>query len=90
MADDSEYGRPDGVLGSFAPTPEPIPAYTPPPPTVAPEAREAFGRPAGAGPYAPPASDRLAATAGAIRRRPVLTGLGRDVWTHAHRHRRGL
>ncbi len=59
MADDSEYSRPDGVLGSFEPVVEPFAAYTPPPPTVPPEVREAFGRPSGAGAYAPPAEDRL-------------------------------
>jgi S1-C subfamily serine protease len=55
----TEYARPDGVFGSFEPLAPAVPAYTPPPPTVSPEERAVFGRPAGAGAYAPPVADRL-------------------------------
>jgi S1-C subfamily serine protease len=58
--DDSGYRRPDGLTDTFAPRTSP-PTYTPPPPTVAPQDQEAFGRPTGAGPYAPPLGDRVSA-----------------------------
>jgi S1-C subfamily serine protease len=56
--DDSGYRRPEGLTDTFAPRPTP-PVYTPPPPTVAPQDQDAYGRPTGAGPYAPPVSDRV-------------------------------
>jgi S1-C subfamily serine protease len=59
-AADSEFVRPPGVAGSFARSDEPVPAYQPPPPTVSPEVAAVFGRPFGAGAYAPPAEARLA------------------------------
>ncbi len=58
-ADDTAFRRPDGADAGFAVRTEP-PAYTPPPPTVAPAERDAFGRPAGAGAYAPPVGERIA------------------------------
>jgi len=53
-----DYRRPDGVAGSFAPRPS-QPAYSPPPATVAPEDEQVFGRPAGSGPFNPPAGARV-------------------------------
>jgi S1-C subfamily serine protease len=53
-----DYRRPDGVTGSFAPRPEP-PTYAPPPPTVPPAEQETFGRPAGAGAFAPAPGTRM-------------------------------
>ena len=45
-AADGDYARPSGVDDSFAPR-DPEPPYSPPPPTVSPEERAEFGRPAG-------------------------------------------
>jgi S1-C subfamily serine protease len=56
---DAEYARPAGVEGGFAPRGEP-PQYAPPPPTVAPEDRAVFGRPHGAGSFAPAPGERIA------------------------------
>jgi S1-C subfamily serine protease len=56
--DDSGYRRPEGLRDSFEPRPTP-PAYTPPPPTVAPEDSAVFGRPPGAGAFAPGPGDRV-------------------------------
>ncbi len=58
VGDDSGFRRPDGADAGFAPRAQP-PNYTPPPPTAAPAEREIFGRPAGAGAYAPPADQRV-------------------------------
>jgi S1-C subfamily serine protease len=55
---EAAYRRPDGLQDSFAPRETP-PAYSPPPRTVSPEERELFGRPSGAGAYAPPAGERV-------------------------------
>ncbi len=55
---DDAYRRPPGLSDPFEPRPEPTP-YTPPPPTVSPEERTAYGRPQGAGPYAAPAGERM-------------------------------
>ena len=52
------FQRPPDVPGGFAPREE-VPPYVPPPPTVAPEDRARYGRPAGAGSYAPPATERI-------------------------------
>ncbi|HEY7009893.1 MAG TPA: trypsin-like peptidase domain-containing protein [Jatrophihabitantaceae bacterium] len=57
-ADDAAFRRPEGLSGSFAPSPEP-PAYRPPPPTVPPELRETYRRPEGAGAYDPGPGDRV-------------------------------
>jgi S1-C subfamily serine protease len=59
--DDAAFARPAAVGGSFAPRDEP-PAYLPPPPTVSPDDRARFGRPAGAGSYAPPPGERVGPT----------------------------
>jgi S1-C subfamily serine protease len=56
--DDSGYRRPDGLQDSFVPRPA-VPAYTPPPRTVAPQDAEAFGRPQDAGAFAPGPGDRV-------------------------------
>jgi S1-C subfamily serine protease len=56
--DAAPFGRPDGVSGGFAPRTEP-PAYPPPPPTVSPAERNAFGRPAGSGAFAPTPGERI-------------------------------
>ncbi|MGN6608688.1 MAG: trypsin-like peptidase domain-containing protein [Jatrophihabitans sp.] len=58
---DGAFGRPDGVAGGFAPRAEP-PAYAPPPPTVSPAEQAVFGRPQGAGAFAPAPGERLAPT----------------------------
>jgi S1-C subfamily serine protease len=58
--EDAFYRRPEGLPDTFAPRATP-PAYTPPPPTVAPEDRAAYGRPSGAGAYAPPPGERVTA-----------------------------
>ena len=58
-ASDEVFRRPAGLTDSFAPRQDP-PPYTPPPPTVSPEERAEYGRPQGAGPYAPPVGERLA------------------------------
>ena len=57
-APDAEFRRPDGVDGGFAPRAEP-PRYTPPPPTVSPQERAVFGRPASGGSFAPAPGERL-------------------------------
>ncbi|MBV9593878.1 MAG: trypsin-like peptidase domain-containing protein [Actinobacteria bacterium] len=57
------WSRPAGVEGSFEPNDAP-PAYTPPPPTVSPEDRASFGRPAGAGEFDPPPGERMPARHG--------------------------
>ena len=57
---DDAYRRPPGLSDPFEPRQEPVP-YTPPPPTVSPEERTAFGRPDGAGPYAAPVGERIVA-----------------------------
>src|SRR5919197_2993747 len=57
-ARDEDYARPPGVDGAFAPHVEP-PEYRPPPPTVSPQERAVFGRPAGAGPFAPAPGERI-------------------------------
>ena len=59
--DDQAFARPPAVDAPFAPRDEP-PAYVPPPPTVSPEDRARFGRPAGAGSYAPPSGERIGPT----------------------------
>ncbi|HEY8301146.1 MAG TPA: trypsin-like peptidase domain-containing protein [Jatrophihabitans sp.] len=56
--DDEAFRRPPGLREPFQPRPE-QPAYTPPPPTVSPEQRDEYGRPAGAGPYAAPPGERI-------------------------------
>jgi S1-C subfamily serine protease len=56
--EDLAYARPDGLADPFEPR-EPAAAYQPPPPTVSPQDQAQFGRPAGAGEYAPPPGDRL-------------------------------
>ena len=55
---DDAYRRPPGLSDPFEPRPAPQP-YSPPPPTVSPEDRTAFGRPDGAGPYAAPVGERI-------------------------------
>jgi S1-C subfamily serine protease len=72
VADD--FARPDGVFGSFEPQ-RAEPAYAPPPPTVSPEDRTAFGRPAGAAEFAPPPGERLAPRHGVVVP-PVPPGSG--------------
>ena len=52
------FGRPDGVESGFSTRPAP-PAYTPPPPTVAPEEQATFGRPQPGAVFAPLAGERL-------------------------------
>ena len=52
------FHRPPDVPGSFAPRDE-VPPYVPPPPTVPPEDRARYARPAGAGSYAPPQHERI-------------------------------
>jgi S1-C subfamily serine protease len=56
--DADAFTRPDGVEDGFAPRP-PDPAYAPPPPTVSPEERAVFGRPPGAGEFAPLPGERI-------------------------------
>jgi S1-C subfamily serine protease len=58
VSEDEFFRRPAGLNDAFAPRQDP-PPYTPPPPTVSPEERETYGRPAGAGAYAPPVGDRV-------------------------------
>jgi S1-C subfamily serine protease len=58
-SDDDAYARPDGVFGGFEPQPPVVP-YSPPPPTGSPQEQAVFGRPPGAGEYAPPPADRVA------------------------------
>ncbi|HEY2299730.1 MAG TPA: trypsin-like peptidase domain-containing protein [Jatrophihabitans sp.] len=55
---DEAFRRPPGLNDPFAPR-RPPPPYTPPPPTISPEDRAGFGRPDGAGPYAPPVGERV-------------------------------
>jgi S1-C subfamily serine protease len=57
-ADDDVFRRPGGLSSSFEPNPDP-PEYSPPPPTVAPDEADVFGRPAGAGAYLPRPGDRV-------------------------------
>jgi S1-C subfamily serine protease len=57
-AEDELFRRPDGLAASFAANPEP-PSYSAPPPTVAPDEIDVFGRPAGAGAYLPRPGDRV-------------------------------
>ena len=52
------FRRPDGVESAFGARPQ-QPIYTPPPPTVSPDERAAFGRPSGAGAYAVPTGERI-------------------------------
>ncbi|HEU5267337.1 MAG TPA: trypsin-like peptidase domain-containing protein [Jatrophihabitans sp.] len=52
------YERPAGVAGGFAPRDTP-PTYTPPPATVSPQERAVFGRPPGAGAFAPAPGERI-------------------------------
>lgn len=56
--DGIDYSRPAGVQAPFAPHSPELP-YAPPPPTVSPEERAVFGRPAGAAQFDPPATDRV-------------------------------
>ncbi|HZZ96218.1 MAG TPA: trypsin-like peptidase domain-containing protein [Jatrophihabitantaceae bacterium] len=56
--DDSGYRRPEGLRDCFEPRPTP-PAYSPPPPTVAPQDSAAFGRPPGSGAFDPGPGDRV-------------------------------
>lgn len=53
------FARPPGISGGFADRDEP-PAYTPPPPTVPPQDRARYGRPSGAGAFAPTPGERIA------------------------------
>jgi S1-C subfamily serine protease len=72
-----EYARPPGVEDSFAPR-EPEPPYSPPPPTVSPQERAAFGRPAGTdAQFAPRPGERIA-PAHRIAAPPVPPGLVRE------------
>jgi S1-C subfamily serine protease len=57
-APDEAFARPPGVEDGFAPHIEP-PAYQPPPPTVSPQERAVFGRPPGAGAFAPAPGERI-------------------------------
>ncbi|SHH27168.1 serine protease, S1-C subfamily, contains C-terminal PDZ domain [Jatrophihabitans endophyticus] len=57
-AKDDAYGRPAGVSGGFAPHDAPE-AYQPPPPTVSPDERATYGRPAGADAFEPGPGERL-------------------------------
>jgi S1-C subfamily serine protease len=58
VADEAAFVRPPGVDGSFASRSEP-PAYTPPPPTASPQEAAVFGRPPGAGSFAPAPGERI-------------------------------
>lgn len=55
---DAAYARPDGVSGGFEPRQQPEP-YREPPPTVSPAEQAVFGRPAGAGAFAPGQGERV-------------------------------
>jgi len=57
--DPAAFARPPGVTDPFEPRAQP-PAYTPPPPTVAPADAAAFGRPPGAAAFDAPPGARLA------------------------------
>jgi S1-C subfamily serine protease len=56
--DEAAFARPPGVDSAFVPAEQPAP-YTPPPPTVSPEERAAYGPPAGAEAFAPAPGERL-------------------------------
>lgn len=74
---DEDFRRPSGVDDSFAPR-EPEPIYTPPPPTVSPEQRLEFSRPAGlGGAFAPLAGERIAPAHRTVAE-PVHPGLARE------------
>src|SRR5947207_1480682 len=61
-ADDAAFRRPAGVFESFSHR-DPQPTYTPPPPTVSPQERAHFARPAGAAEaFAPAPGERIAPT----------------------------
>jgi S1-C subfamily serine protease len=55
---EADYARPADVEGGFAPRQEPL-QYTPPPPTVSPQEQAVFGRPEGAGAFAPAPGERI-------------------------------
>ncbi len=55
---DAAYRRPPGLSEPFEARPAPEP-YSPPPPTVSPEDRTAFGRPDGAAAFAAPVGERI-------------------------------
>jgi S1-C subfamily serine protease len=57
--EEAAFARPPGVEDGFAPRLEP-PNYTPPPPTVSPQEQAVFGRPSGAGAFAPAPGERIA------------------------------
>ena len=64
LGEDAAFARPADVSGPFAPRDEP-PAYVPPPPTVSPEDRARFARPAWTGTssaFAPPEYERVRPT----------------------------
>ncbi|HEY7049555.1 MAG TPA: trypsin-like peptidase domain-containing protein [Jatrophihabitantaceae bacterium] len=74
---DQDYARPPGVDDSFAPR-ESEPRYSPPPPTVSPEERAEFGRPAGtAAEFAPLPGERIP-PAHRVASPPVSPGLSRE------------
>ncbi|MDQ1458559.1 MAG: hypothetical protein QOI08_43 [Actinomycetota bacterium] len=56
--DAEAFARPDGVDDGFAPRPA-EPDYRPPPATVSPDERVTFGRPPGAGEFAPLPGERI-------------------------------
>jgi S1-C subfamily serine protease len=56
--DGTEFARPEGTTGPFAERPV-EPRYSPPPPTVPPDLRAEFGRPTGAGAFAPLPGERI-------------------------------
>jgi S1-C subfamily serine protease len=76
-AAERDYARPPGVEDSFAPR-DAEPLYTPPPPTVSPEERAEFGRPAGSeAEFAPLPGERIPPAHRTIAP-PVAPGLTRE------------
>ncbi len=76
-AADAVYMRPADVNDSFAPR-EPEPLYSPPPPTVSPEDRAEFGRPAGStDAFAPLPGERIPPAHRSVAP-PVHPGLTRE------------
>lgn len=76
-AAERDYARPPGVDESFAPR-DPEPLYTPPPPTVSPQERAEFGRPAGSNAeFAPQPGERIMPSH-RVPAPPVSPGLTRD------------
>ena len=86
-------GRTPGRTASTAPSPRSptrSAAYTPPPPTVSPDEQAVFGRPAGAGAVRR-RRPRIGCRPRHVNpRRPVRSGLGRDVRAHPHGDRDGF